>query len=135
LSEPVSKHAFNAAMERTLNRSLAIGSQRGGEYLDSWHIDNQVTTFIDHVLALPIIQGHEREYKRLLMVASLVDVKDSRMSGPWKSDTTDDGINYRAAFTTWRDEYEQIIHDARHAEKLTRDHARVDHGLAVLARS
>lgn len=104
-------------MERTLNRSLAIGAQRGGEYLDSWHVDNQVTTFIDHVLALPIVPGREREYKRLVMVAALVDVKDSRMSGPWKSDTTDDGINYRAAFTSWRDEYEAYIREdnAKHA--------------------
>lgn len=113
MTEPVSKHAFNAAMETTLNRSLAIGAQRGGEYLDSWHVDNQVTTFLNHVLALPVVLGREREYKRLVMVASLVDVKDSRMSGPWKSDTTDDGINYRAAFTTWRDEYEGFIREVR----------------------
>src|ERR1051326_2626752 len=110
------QHAFNAAMDKTLGRAMAIGSQRGGEYLDSWHVDNQVTTFLNHVLALPIVPGHEREYKRLVMAASLVDVKDSRMSGPWKSDTTDDGINYRAAFTTWRDEYEAFIKadDRRH---------------------
>ena len=105
-SLPVAKHAFNAAMETTLNRSLAIGAQRGGEYLDSWAVENQVTTFISHVLALPVVPGREREYKRLLMAAALVDVKDSRMGGPWKLDTVDDGINYRAAFASWREEYE-----------------------------
>jgi hypothetical protein len=128
LSDPVSKHAFNAASEKTLNRSLAIGSQRGGEYLDSWHIDNQKTTFIDHVLALPLFYGHEREYKRLLMAASLVDVKESRMSGPFKLDTIDDGINYRAAFATWREEYEALIQEsnARHE---------ADFGIMVMASS
>jgi hypothetical protein len=112
-SKPVAQHAFNKACETTLNRCLGIGSQRGGEYLDSWHVDNQVTTFIDHVLALPVVPGHEREYKRLLMAAALVDVKDSRMSGPWKTDTVDDGINYRGAFADWRDEYEILIREAK----------------------
>ena len=108
MPEPVEKHAFNAASEKTLRRSLEISSQRGGEYLDSWHVDNQVTTFIDHVLRLPVKPGREREYKRLLMVAALVDVKDSRMGGPWKLDTVDDGINYRGAFASWRDEYDGV---------------------------
>lgn len=105
-SDPVAKHAFNAACDTTLDRCQGIGAQRGGEYLDSWAVENQVTTFLNHVLALPVLKGREREYKRLLMVAALCDVKDSRMSGPWKTDTVDDGINYRAAFASWRDEYE-----------------------------
>jgi hypothetical protein len=113
-SKPVAQHAFNKACETTLNRCLGIGSQRGGEYLDSWHVDNQVTTFIDHVLAIhPEVKAavvaaagaNLKEFKRLLMAAALVDVKDSRMSGPWKTDTVDDGINYRGAFADWRDEY------------------------------
>ena len=97
--------AFNAASETTLQRAIDVSSQRGGEYLDSWHVDNQVSTFLNHVLSLPTVPGREREYKRLLMVAALIDVKDSRMGGPWKLDTVDDGINYRGAFATWREEY------------------------------
>jgi hypothetical protein len=52
------------------------------------------------------------------MVASLIDVKDSRMSGPWKLDTVDDSINYRGAFATWREEYAAYIReaDASHAD-------------------
>lgn len=128
MSEPVKKHAFNAACENTLRRSLAISDQRGGEYQDSWHVDNQVTTFIEHVLRLPIVPGREREYRRLIAVASLVDVKDSRMGGPWKLDTVDDGVNYRGAFATWREEYEAFIRedDARHEATF---------GLAILATS
>jgi len=106
---PVEQHAFNRASGATLERALAISNQRGGEYLDSWHVDNQVTTFLNHVLALPMVPGHEREYKRLLMVAALCDAKDSRMSGPWKADTIDDGINYRGAFAAWREEYEGFL--------------------------
>lgn len=112
-SDPVTKHAFNAACETTLGRCLNIGAQRGGEYLDSWAVENQVTTFLNHVLALPVLPDHEREYKRLLMVAALCDVKGSRLSGPWKTDTTDDFINYAGAFTSWRDEYEDFIRAAR----------------------
>jgi len=75
-----------------------------------------------------MVPGHEREYKRLLMVAALCDAKDSRMSGPWKADTIDDGINYRGAFAAWRDEYEVFMRE---------DSARVEaqHGLMILAYS
>lgn len=125
MSEPVAEHAFNRASGTTLRRSLAVSDQRGGEYLDSWHVDNQVTTFIDHVLKLPVVPGREKEYKRLLMAASLVDVKDSRMGGPWKLDTVDDGINYRGAFASWREEYEGFLR-ARYADENPS-------GLAVLA--
>jgi len=113
---PSGKHAFNAASETTLRRALDVSNQRGGEYLDSWHVDNQVSTFIDHVLGLlgpdalaRIPAGRVREFKRLVMVASLIDVKDSRMGGPWKLDTVDDGINYRGAFATWREEFAGFV--------------------------
>jgi hypothetical protein len=105
----ISKHAFNAASEKTLRRALTVSDSRAGEHLDSWHVDNQVSTFIDHVLQLPILKGREREYKRLVMVAGLIDVKDSRISGPWKLDTVDDSINYRGAFATWREEYHSYM--------------------------
>jgi hypothetical protein len=105
-----------------------VSDQRGGEYLDSWHVGNQVSTFIDHVLALPVAPGREREYRRLVMVAALIDVKDSRMGGPWKLDTVDDSINYRGAFATWREEYEAFI-------QKDNAHHEADFGLMVLASS
>ena len=98
--------AFNAAADTTLRRAQAISNQRGGEYLDSWSLDLMVTTFFDATLRRLGINNLTREEKRLLIVAALIDVKDSRMLGPWKQDTGDDGINYRAAYTTWRTEYE-----------------------------
>jgi hypothetical protein len=33
-------------------------------------------------------------------------MKDSRMIGPWKADSVDDGLAYRAAFREWRECYE-----------------------------
>jgi hypothetical protein len=74
--------AFNAAADATLSRAQAVHTQRGGEYSDSWAIDNMVTTFLDATL-------------RDLGVAA------------WKLDTVEDGINYRAAFATWREEYRE----------------------------
>ena len=94
--------AFNAAADTTLRRAAAISNQRGGEYLDSWALDNMITTFFDATLRALNVPGLSAEAKRLLIVAALIDIKDSRMLGPWKEDTVDDGINYRAAYATWR---------------------------------
>lgn len=94
--------AFNAAADTTLKRAAAISNQRGGEYLDSWSLDNMITTFFDATLRALGVPGLPAEAKRLLIVAALIDIKDSRMLGPWKEDTVDDGINYRAAYATWR---------------------------------
>lgn len=98
--------AFNAAADKTLRRAQAISNQRGEEYLDSWALDNMVTTFFDATLRRLGVCGLSREACRLLIVAALIDIKDSRMPGPWKEDTVDDGINYRAAYASWRQEFE-----------------------------
>lgn len=98
--------AFNSAADATLRRAAAISNQRGGEYLDSWALDNMITTFFDATLRALGVSDLSREAKRLLIVAALIDIKDSRMLGPWKEDTVDDGINYRAAYATWRQSWE-----------------------------
>lgn len=96
--------AFNAACEDTLEACLAVSTQRGDEYADSWALENQATRFLDLVLR-EIGGDRSAEAKRLLMVASLCDVKISRTLGPYKSDTFDDLINYLAALRSWLQEY------------------------------
>lgn len=99
-------HAFNVAVDSTLAGCQAISNQRGGEYQDTWALENQVSTFTDSVLRRFGITGLTPEQKRLLIIAALVDVKDSRLLGPYKADSVIDGINYRAAFAHWMAEYQ-----------------------------
>jgi hypothetical protein len=110
--EPVAKHTFNRAVDQAFAASQAISNQRGGEYQDSWATENQSAHFLDATLRL--IDATEdlyalgdisKEAKRLLMLASLCDVKVSRMLGSWKDDTYDDLLNYLAAYTTLAKEY------------------------------
>ena len=100
--------AFNAAADATLARAGATHTLRGGEYGDTWALENLSTTFLDSVLRdLPNLLLTKAE-KRLIVIAALIDVKESRMAaGAWKLDTVDDSINYRAAFATWREEYKE----------------------------
>lgn len=115
--QSASKAAFNAAVNKTLYNALAVSDQRGGEYSDSWALENQQTSFLDMVLdaigkkqqdasAVYIANNaFTRQEKRLIMVASLCDVKVSRMLGGFKADTLDDLINYTAALRTWLADY------------------------------
>jgi hypothetical protein len=102
VSEPgdTPKAAFNEAVETTLGACLAVSNQRGTEYEDSWALENQATRFMDLALRET---GDDRgpAAKRILMVASLCDVKVSRTLGPFKEDTLDDLINYLGAFRHW----------------------------------
>jgi hypothetical protein len=108
-SEPVAKHAFNAALDTTFERCGGVSNQRAGEYRDSWLPENMITTFLDHtlvaILGTDIAGRITRTEKRLLNAATMVDLKDSRMIGPWKQDTVDDGINYRGAYAEWMERY------------------------------
>lgn len=105
--EAPKRPAFNEAADRTLTRAQSIHNQRGNEYQDSWALENVHAPFINHVLSEVFgLAGANAEELRLLLVAALVDVKDSRMGGAFKLDTIDDGINYRAAFASWMDDYQ-----------------------------
>ena len=100
----VSVHTFNRCVNTILKRAIEISDQRGGEYLDTWALENVHTPFGDHVDSFrPTCPSDE--WKRLRTLASLIDVKISRMGGPWKDDTTLDLINYLAAFTQLANEY------------------------------
>lgn len=97
---------FESGANKTLDAVKATYSQRGQEYADSWATANMVATFTRSTLAAFGITLTD-EQVRLLQCASLVDIKDSRMIGPWKSDSAVDGIAYRAFYTALREEYEK----------------------------
>lgn len=104
------KPAFNAAVDSTLGRALMVSNERGGEYGDTWALENQQTRFLDMVLneidsTAFSTKTLSREEKRLIMVACLCDVKVSRMLGGFKGDTLDDLINYSAALRGWLADY------------------------------
>ena|ERR1700687_2716032 len=102
--------AFNTAVDATLSDAKAVSDERGGQYLDTWALENVVTTYLDaalRVMARDIILS--KEEKRLLIVAALVDVKASRMLGPYKADSVIDAVNYMAAFASWMKAY--LHHD------------------------
>ena len=90
------------------SRARAIYNQRGDEYGDTWALENIVTTYLDGVLNMLGIFGLSLAERRLLEMASLVDVKESRIKhGSWKLDNSDDAVNYRAAFSAWREAYSE----------------------------
>lgn len=101
MSEPV----FDGSLKRVMEGCIAIGTQRGTEYEDSWHLDNLVTTFTRAALRELGVQRLSPEQMRLLLLAALIDVKDSRMGGPWKRDSVEDGLNYRAVFLDLMEQY------------------------------
>ena len=85
---------------------------------DSWALENQNARFTRMALKSILAQmpwwgsvpsaGFEfsPEAIRLIIMAALVDVKDSRMEGPYKRDTVVDGIAYRAMFAQLMLEWE-----------------------------
>lgn len=89
---------FDAGADKTLDAVRAIYAQRGEEYGDSWRLENMTTTFTEAVLRRMNVQAAPTML-RLLQLASLVDVKESRLkNGPYKQDSVIDGIAYRALF-------------------------------------
>jgi hypothetical protein len=107
----VSTHTFNRAVDAGMARRKAISDQRGGEYGDTWALENQITVFLDatlrRILPPEVYARITPEEKRLVILGSLNDVKLSRLRGPWKLDTTDDLGNYGDAYGTLRQEYEE----------------------------
>ena len=98
---------FERTADETIERSQAIYKQRGVQYSDTWALENLTTAVTRSVLQRFGIQGLRADELRLLLLAALIDVKDSRLIGGWNPDSLYDGIAYRASFTTLRDEYER----------------------------
>lgn len=100
------KPTFELGADATIEKVQATYKQRGGEYADSWHTENLVTTFLDATLRrMNVDVGLGKEEKRLILLAALIDVKDSRMGGPWKEDSVVDGIAYRALYANLMETY------------------------------
>jgi hypothetical protein len=112
----IAGHAFNRAVEASVARTQAISGQRGESYQDTWSEANLRTSFLDATLrSIAEQQGHHGAdielaalmpaERRLIVVASLCDVKLSRLIGEWKQDHVDDLENYAGAWNTWMGEY------------------------------
>src|SRR6266849_4929122 len=99
----IKKHTFNHWVDTVLGEAIKISDQRGGEYQDTWSLENTHTPFLDHVLRIGYIIGThplmDKRYKRLITMSSMLDVKLSRWLGSFKDDTPVDMINYLACFT------------------------------------
>lgn len=106
---PARKATFNAAVDGILDTCREISDTRGVEYRDSWALENQVTLFQDSTFEMldhtPAKYAPSR-WKRLNTMASMIDVKLSRLAGEYKADTYIDLINYIAAYAGLRAEYE-----------------------------
>jgi hypothetical protein len=101
------KPEFPRAAQATLDKVTAVFGQRESEYSDTWNLDNQVTKMLDHVLRITGFGSPSKKQKRLILIAALCDVKDSRLIGEYKADTHLDAIAYRAALAKWLEEYHQ----------------------------
>lgn len=92
---------FDKAMQTVLGSALETATQRGVEYADSWALVSQHTPHIDmvinHLIDLDARFLQRKYAKRILMLASLCDVKLSRLGGGFKEDTLVDLVNYQAA--------------------------------------
>jgi hypothetical protein len=97
---------FDENADATLDEVRGIYAQRGGEYADSWALSNQHAPFLRMVVR-ELFGGVELnpDQVRLLVAAAMVDIKDSRMGGPYKRDSVIDGIAYRALFAGLMEEY------------------------------
>ena len=100
-------HTFNRAAKETMDKSIAICEQRAEEYQDSWDLNNLQVVYLRSTLrsfgiTLEPIQ------ERLLVMASMNDIKLSRMTGPFKEDNHIDLNNYNSAYCTLRREYEDL---------------------------
>lgn len=89
---------FTRTADATLSRARAVYAQRGDAYGDTWALPNLHTELTEYVLTL----RRDVDYKawlRLLLLAALSDVKQSRIQGGGDiDDHLIDGINYKASF-------------------------------------
>jgi len=97
---------FDRCADATLEEVKSIYQQRGGEYADSWVLENQHAPFLRMVLRETKDWAVTNRVVRLIVAAVMVDIKDSRMGGPYKRDSVVDGIAYRALFAQLMEEWQ-----------------------------
>lgn len=102
---PKGKMTFERCADAALDKVHAIYAQRGGEYQDSWATGNSCFAVTKATLKRFGIEL-SADQMRLIQLASLIDVKDSRLQGPWTPDSIVDGLAYRAVYLTLREEFE-----------------------------
>ena len=95
---------FERSANETLDDVRPLYSYRGSTYGDTWAIPNQKTTFTEYVLGLRRDPFY-KQWLRLLQLAVLIDVKDSRVRGVNIDDSIMDGIAYRASFRSHLQDY------------------------------
>jgi hypothetical protein len=103
------KATFERTADTTIAKVQGIYAQRGDGYGDTWALENTTAAVTKSTLQRFGITGLKPDEIRLLLLAALIDVKDSRLMGKWNADSLIDGIAYRAAYTTLRDEYESGV--------------------------
>lgn len=96
---------FNRACRMVLEDALKVQAQRGEEYGDSWALENMNPIYLKAVLKeFDVYLDYPQ--LRLVMLAALVDVKNSRIAnGNVKTDSVTDAINYMAVLIRLLNEY------------------------------
>lgn len=91
-----------------LNECLAIATERGAQYADSWSLENSRFALARAFLARLGMKLDDAEM-RLLGAYVMCDVKLSRITsgGPHKRDSYVDLLNYMALVCTLREEFEE----------------------------
>lgn len=119
-ANPLPVATFNRASVQTIREALAICEQRGNEYSDSWALENLKTPWIDNLFnnhpVGSVPNSLMPHYKRLVALGSMLDIKISRLSGPYKPDTSYDSINYTGAYNTLRLEFDAEMVKAKTAQ-------------------
>jgi hypothetical protein len=98
------KPEFERTADTTLDRARPIYAGRGEQYGDTWDLPNQRFAVMTATLGKFGVTLTP-EQMRLLKLASLIDTKDDRLIGAWNPDSMIDGINYRASFCQFMEEY------------------------------
>jgi hypothetical protein len=106
---PEQMHTFDRAIMDFLPEAMAICSDRGGAYGDTWALPNRVNTFKRVVLRLPQHPELFGEWLRLMDCAALIDTKHTRWLGGVKRDHTIDAINYEAMFGHLMEDYDSKL--------------------------
>jgi len=98
------KATFEDKADQTIERVKGIYAQRKTQYKDSWALSNQSARLTN--MSLEIFGYHlQPEQVRILQASVLCDIKDSRLIGPYNSDTLLDSIAYRSFLTGLIEEY------------------------------
>jgi hypothetical protein len=106
-------HVFTKAMKDYLPECWEIGVERGGQYGDTWALENRVNTYKLVVLRLPKTEALVDSWLRLMDAASMLDIKSTRFLGGFKRDHVIDSINYFAAFGFLLEDYLKHLEPAQ----------------------